>query len=173
VSGEILVDHGAGLTLENGTAADSLAFIGNATGIGSVSGNGLGLLTPPDVSTSVNSDQAAQESETENTNLVQSIDDVDYAPTPEVLTASNIANYPLAAEALSLNVDLYPEGQDVSDQLLADIGDSLDPGSKNSAPAEAIDLIPGLLKEVIGPEPDAIPPPDKSYSSWGNGRLWQ
>jgi filamentous hemagglutinin family protein len=172
VSGEILVDHGAGLTLENGTAADSLAFIGNATGIGTVSGTAPGALTPPDVSTSVNSDQSAQESETENTNLVQSIDAVDDAP-PEVLTASNIANYPLAAEAMSLNVDPYPEGQDVSDQLLANIGDSLDPDSKSSAPAEVIDLIPGLLKEVIGPEPDAIPPPDKSYSSWGNGRLWQ
>ena len=178
VSGDITIDTGSGtVTVTSGTATNSTAMIGNATGKGSVSGTITGYTPPSEVDTGViavltstNTQPAPLPTEQLDTQDLLQLDTQGELTSP---TANSGGESSPIADLMGGDGS-GSEPQSKSDKVADALGNSLD-GAKKKASTE--NLLGSMLKRVApgtsSETPRGVPPADADYSSWGNEAFWQ
>ncbi len=192
VSGDVTLIANGQVTTVDGTAPNSPATIGNATGSGTVSGTVTGLPVPPppppppppvgsDLQTigviaSLTATSSTPTSDDTNIVTVTPAETVEASTQPAGQTnpaaTSSSASSPIAAMSGGEG-----ETATASDTATASLGQSLTPGStKPGAPVATRTLITGVLRQVVPGAatrtPRGVPPANQDVSSWGNEALW-
>ncbi len=175
ISGNIvIITNGGPVTLNQGSAFDSFALIGNATGTGSVTGNITGY-TPPQ---STANGTIASLTTTPPTVPTDSTGNTLLLVNGQPQTGTGTPGSGNQAGPLEDLTDGSGSGQqessDKSDKAADAVADSLD-GSTKKATSEI--YFGGLLTKLQSAPPSAsphgVPPADANYSSWGNEAFWQ
>jgi filamentous hemagglutinin family protein len=189
VSGDITIMSPDTVTVTDGTAANTTAMIGGATGDGTVTGTITGYSPPSSGSQQQTSTIAALTTQTttpsgSGTNIV--IASPLLPPQNSDANSSGLTDNTTASPSplqqmadASDNGDSGYEGTQPSDTVAVSLGQSLNSGSSGHAKSSATvthTLIPGMLKQVVmvgANTPHGVPPADQDFSSWGNEALWQ
>lgn len=173
VSGDITVGPGFSIDVLDGTAPDTKSLIGNETGFGTVSGT-VTLLSvtpppppppppPPTVGHSSGAIAVVIQRPTRDTGSGVVV--IDTVPVTGGGSGSSGGAGPQQGSGGGQSSD----GEQATDNLADSLAKSLEAGGRKVATTET--LLPGLMRQ-LGPKPQAVPPADADYSSWGNEALW-
>ena len=192
VSGNIVIDNNGTIVTTRGTAVHSPAFIGNATGLGSVAGELSGYAQPP-IGEDARTDGLLASLVAPSPTAVASGGDAVVPLNPGIDNAVSLAlssMMPMSALAMVLTASPIAElaGTDAevadagldshasSDGISGSVGKSLD-GTPGSHPSRSLTLVGGLLTQIVPvagfTDPHGVPPADQDFSSWGNKAYWQ
>jgi hypothetical protein len=175
VSGNIdIVTDGGPITLTQGTAPHSLAFIGNAIGAGNISGFISGYTSPQNaangtIASLTSTPPTVPTDSTTDTLLLLQEQQQTGAGTVEV------TSQPGPLEDLTGNSGSgEQESSDKSDKAADAVADSLD-GSRKKSNSETYfgGLLTKLQPAPPSSTPHGVPPADADFSSWGNEAFWE